>query len=108
VGADVTADQDDGRGRREYEVVQGDDERHDPAREGLEHLQTAALEMIAAARSMLDACEELLDDPRAGEALASVVGSVSKVFGDITRFAVPNREPRDDSNVHHVQRIKIS
>jgi len=96
-------------GRREHVVVEGDDERTDPARAGLEHLQAAAHEMSAAARSVLDACEELLDDPRAPEAVTSVVGSVTRVFGDLARFAVPGRQPRDDdSDVHQVQHIKIS
>jgi hypothetical protein len=90
-------------------VVQGDGERPDPAREGIDHLQTAAHEMIAAARSMLDACEELLADPKGGEALASVIGSVARAVGGITGFAAPadrSDEAADESP--RVKRIKIS
>ncbi len=41
-------------------MTTSDEPTTDPAREGLEHLQSAAHEMIAAARSMLDAVEEIL------------------------------------------------
>ena len=40
------------------------------AREGLEHLQSAARELIAAARAALDVAEGLIDDP---EVVATVV-----------------------------------
>ena len=88
--------------------MEGDNDRPDPARQGLEHLQAAAHEMIAAARSMLDACEEMLEDPRASETLASIFGSVSRVVGGITGL-VPHghAEPEDDDSPK-VQRIKIS
>ena len=89
-------------------LVHGDKEMPDLAREGLAHLQTAAHEMIAAARSMLDACEELLEDPRAGEALTSVIGSVARVVGGISGLA-PSEEPDEDSREEsRVQHIKIS
>ena len=85
-----------------------DEERRDPAREGLEHLQAAAHEMIAAARSVLDACEELLADPHAGDTLTSLVGSISRAVGGITGF-VPRREPgQDDTDGSRVEHIKIS
>ena len=35
----------------------------DKAKEALEHFQNAALEMIAAARAVLDVAEELVKDP---------------------------------------------
>lgn len=41
------------------------------ARDGLEHLQAAARELIAAARAALDVAEGLIDDP---EVVATVVG----------------------------------
>jgi hypothetical protein len=89
-------------------VVQGDDDRIDPAREGLEHLQAAAHEMIAAARSMLDACEELISDPKAGETLAALVGSVARAVGGITGAAVPGDRTDDHDEGPRVERIKIS
>ena len=88
--------------------MQGNNERADLAREGLEHLQAAAHEMIAAARSMLDACEELLDDPRAGETLASMVGSVARVVGGITGLAPTSHADEHADDGPRVQRIKIS
>jgi hypothetical protein len=45
----------------------------DRAAEGLEHLQAAALEMIAAARAFLDVAEDLVSDPdRVAGTLASL------------------------------------
>jgi hypothetical protein len=51
------------------------------AREGVEHLQAAARELIEAARAALDVAEELIDDP---ESVASLVGTLSTV-GDVAR-----------------------
>ena len=91
-------------------MTASDDKTADPAREGLEHLQSAAHEMIAAARSMLDAVEEILDDPRAGVAVATAVGTMSRLIegavASVGGFvaggaAEPDDEPR-------VQRIKVS
>ncbi len=82
------------------------EERTDPAREGLEHLQTAAHEMIAAARSMLDAVEELIDDPKGGEVLGTIVGSVARVVGGLAGASFPNGAHGDDEP--HVERIRVS
>jgi hypothetical protein len=91
-------------------VKASDDNTADPAREGLEHLQSAAHEMIAAARSMLDAVEEVLDDPRAATSMAAafgtltrlVEGAVASVGGMVAgSTSAPDDEPR-------VQRIKVS
>ena len=51
------------------------------AREGIEHLQTAARELILAARAALDVAEEVVNDP---DALASLAGTFSAV-GDLAR-----------------------
>jgi hypothetical protein len=51
------------------------------AREGFEHLQTAARELIAAARAALDVAEEVVNDP---ESLASLAGTLATV-GDVAR-----------------------
>jgi hypothetical protein len=91
-------------------VTASDDKTVDPAREGLEHLQAAAHEMIAAARSMLDAVEEILEDPRAATSMAAALGTMSRliegavasVSGMVAGGASePDDEPR-------VQRIKVS
>ncbi|MEY2404166.1 MAG: hypothetical protein QOD38_1717 [Acidimicrobiaceae bacterium] len=82
----------------------------DPARDGLEHLQAAAHEMIEAARSMLDAVEEILEDPRAATAMATAFGTMSRVVeGAVASVSglvaggasEPDDEPR-------IQRIKVS
>jgi hypothetical protein len=49
----------------------------DPARDGLEHLQHAATELIAAARSFLDAAEHLVADPTAVRDAFSALGAVA-------------------------------
>ncbi|HZM30775.1 MAG TPA: hypothetical protein VFB77_09825 [Acidimicrobiales bacterium] len=54
---------------------------HERARQGVEHLQAAARELIQAARAALDVAEELVNDP---EAVASLAGVVT-TFGDLAR-----------------------
>jgi hypothetical protein len=51
------------------------------AREGFEHLQAAARELIEAARAALDVAEEVVNDP---ESLASLAGTLATV-GDVAR-----------------------
>ncbi|HEX5947774.1 MAG TPA: hypothetical protein VFY82_15925 [Acidimicrobiales bacterium] len=51
------------------------------AREGVEHLQTAARELIEAARAALDVAEEWVNDP---ESVASLVGTLATV-GDVAQ-----------------------
>ncbi|MEQ8716008.1 MAG: hypothetical protein RIE08_00205 [Acidimicrobiales bacterium] len=64
------------------------------ALDGVAHLQAAGLELIAAARSFLDAAEATLADPdqarRAAAALAAVVGAYLEAQGR------PGRGSRDD------------
>ena len=54
---------------------------HERARQGIEHLQAAARELIEAARAALDVAEELVNDPESVASLAGVVASV----GDMAR-----------------------
>ena len=86
---------------------------HDRAREGLDHLQAAARELIAAVRAALDVAEDLIDDP---DTIASVVGAAGHLggLGDVVRTLVAGRR-----DAHHddapeasdpdtgVQRIKV-
>ncbi len=46
--------------------------------EGLDHLQRAARETISAMRALLDAAEELVEDPRRAETLAATLGSLAE------------------------------
>lgn len=91
-------------------MTASDDKTADPAREGLEHLQAAAHEMIAAARSMLDAVEEILEDPRAATSMASAFGTMSRLIdgavAQVSGMVTGSQSPPDDEP--RVQRIKVS
>jgi hypothetical protein len=86
---------------------------HDRAREGLDHLQAAARELIAAARAALDVAEDLIDDP---DTIASVVGAAGHLggLGDAVRTLVASRRdvhradaPGESGTDTAVQRIKV-
>lgn len=81
----------------------------DLARAGLEHLQAAAREVIQATRSLLDAAEELVEDPSAVQDIVSTFASVaaaaaSRLRGDTG--APSDGEDGDDDG--RVQRIRVS
>jgi hypothetical protein len=66
--------------------------------------------MIAAARSMLDAVEELVDDPKMATSLTSAVSTIGRVIeGAVTSITdvVVRGEHADDDDEPHVQRIKV-
>lgn len=48
---------------------------------GIEHLQRAAREMIAASRALLDVAEELVEDPKAASGIMDLFGSVAARAG---------------------------
>ncbi|MBX3314969.1 MAG: hypothetical protein KF906_11680 [Actinobacteria bacterium] len=92
-----------------------DDERaqgpgEDPrASAGVEHLQRAAREMIAASRAFLDVVEDLVDRPEAVQDLIDTVGALGGRAGR----AVARRDPGgdgedDDPGEPPVQRIPVS
>lgn len=54
------------------------------AREGVEHLQTAARELIEAARAALDVAEELVNDPESVASLAGTLATVGEVARRVT------------------------
>ena len=56
-------------------------ERDERLQAGAEHLRTAAREMIAASRALLDVAEELVEDPHAGRDLAGFIGSLGSIGG---------------------------
>ncbi|WP_426572557.1 hypothetical protein [Aquihabitans sp. McL0605] len=85
----------------------GDAFTDDPrVQSGLEHLQRAAHEVIAATRALLDVAEELVDDPKAAAGIADLLGSVA---GRRPRSSgtAPHR-PDDDDGEPPVQRIPVS
>ena len=64
------------------------DRRDELAREGVEHLQAAAREVIKATRSLLDAAEELVDDPAAVQHLVGSIATVAQAAaGRLRRVA---------------------
>lgn len=81
------------------------DGHEDHAREGLEHLQAAAREVIKATRSLLDAAEELVDDP---SAVQSMVASVAQAAAARLRASGAGTTPDDDDGEGRVQHIRVS
>ncbi len=78
-------------------------EERSPVASGLEHLQQAARELIAAARSVLDAAEDLLDDPATAEA---VISGVRTVVSAVARAARPGEgEPAAGGST--IERIDV-
>lgn len=98
----------------EPEVGAAPDTAHDRAREGIEHLQAAARELIAAARAALDVAEDMVDDP---DTVASLTGVAETVTGFV-RTVVPSRRhggdagrggpAGDDDGDSTVQRIPVT
>jgi hypothetical protein len=72
----------------------------DRARDGLEHLQAAARELIQAARAMLDVAEDLVNDPEAVASLAGTVGALGDLVRQRSRPA-PANQP-DDPGVERI------
>jgi hypothetical protein len=83
------------------------EDAEDKVHEGIEHLQAAAREMIQATRSLLDAAEELIDDPRSVQDLVgSLAQAAQMAVSRIRPGATPGAPGADDAQ--HVQHIKVS
>lgn len=67
----------------------------DRAREGLDHLQAAALEVIAAARAFLDVAEELVQDPAVARTVAQAASSAARTAGAAARRTSGDRGRRE-------------
>lgn len=86
------------------------------AARGVEHLQAAAMEMIAAARAFLDVVEDVVADPDKVADVVSAVGSVANSVSDAARDAArgATRSRGASSTDEHadpdegVQRIPVS
>ena len=82
-----------------------DDER---AGEGVEHLQAAAHELIAAARAFLDVAEDLVRDPKVAEGLVAGFGDLADTVRTAARDAAgraassSGSEGDDDGGVQHI------
>ena len=69
------------------------------ADEGLEHLQTAAEELIAAARAFLDVAEDVVRDPGTAKAVMGLFDS----FANAAKRARPGATgPDGDDPVEHI------
>ncbi len=82
-------------------------EHDDKVQQGLEHLQAAAREMIQATRSLLDAAEELVEDPRALQGLLGTLGGMAQAAAARLR---PGNPPGGDDGAggDRVQPIRVS
>ncbi len=79
----------------------------DLAKAGVEHLQAAAREVIQATRSLLDAAEELVDDPSAVQNLVGTLATVAQAAASRLRGDGGGQGPDDDDG-GRVQRIRVS
>ena len=77
-------------------------EDDDKVQQGVEHLQAAAREMIRATRSLLDAAEELIDDPRSVQDVLGTLAQAAQVAA--SRFR-PGKDgiADDDGPVQHIR-----
>ena len=82
------------------------EDAEDKVHQGIEHLQAAAREMIQATRSLLDAAEELVDDPEVGAG----PGRLAHPGRADGRQPLPagRRAGDDDDDGGHVQHIRVS
>jgi len=76
----------------------------DRVQQGIEHLQAAAREMIRATRSLLDAAEELIDDPKS---VQDLVGSLTQA-AQMAAARFRSAPGAGDDGDEHVQHIKVS
>lgn len=80
-GDSLTADPTDGPAAADPAAADtggeaGGDRVEEKVGKGVAHLQAAARELIAAARSALDAAEELVEDPRMADTVTGLLRSV--------------------------------
>jgi hypothetical protein len=78
----------------------GDD---DGLARGVEHLQAAATELIAAARAFLDAAEEVVADPDRLRSMAEVVGDLARGASR----AVTVERPAERGGAPGVEHIRV-
>ena len=83
------------------------EDAEDKVQQGIEHLQTAAREMIRATRSLLDAAEELVDDPRSVQDLVGTLAHAAQMAANRFRQGGPG-DGDDGDDGGHVQHIKVS
>jgi hypothetical protein len=72
------------------------------AREGLDHLQTAARELIEAARAMLDVVEEVVAEPESAAALGRLVGDLLRQRDGQDRARDDDGDRGDGSEIQRI------
>ena len=77
------------------------------AREGVEHLQAAALEMIAAMRAFLDVAEDVVRDPTQVAAMVQGLAETAKA-ATATSPGGPGRGTGEPADEPGVTRIRVS
>jgi hypothetical protein len=85
----------------------------DRTREGLDHLQAAALELIAAGRAFLDVAEEMVKEPAAAATVLRTAATLARVAQQATQPPAPGRSgatPDSDGpqGEPRVTRIRLS
>jgi hypothetical protein len=73
------------------------------AKEALDHLQSAALEMIAAARAVLDVAEELVKDPTPLTAFAMGMAQAAAQAGAAAGAHGGTPQPAGEPRVQHIR-----
>jgi hypothetical protein len=91
---------------------EGVTDAHERARQGVEHLQAAARELIEAARAALDVAEDMVNDPDALASLASMVAGLGDMARRVAGGGWPpsgTREPEpEDERQAKVERIRVT
>jgi hypothetical protein len=73
------------------------------AAEGLEHLQSAAIELIAAARAFLDVAEDVVREPGVAATIVHAAAGVGRaVLGGADRPEPSTETPPDGGRVRHI------
>lgn len=83
------------------------DEPTDRAADGLAHLQTAARELIQAARAVLDVAEELVEDPATVRSVADALGAVVRSAAGVGRRAAAGDRSGSGDDGAGVERITV-
>jgi hypothetical protein len=82
------------------------DDEH--ARDGLGHLQAAARELIAAARTVLDIVEDLVDDPAVAATFVGALGAAVRTAARAAGVTGDDDDTPTDGDARRVERIQVS
>jgi hypothetical protein len=82
------------------------DDTDDKVQQGIEHLQAAAREVIQATRSLLDAAEEIVEDPRSVQEVIGALAHAAQLAAN--RFRGGGDRGPDGDEDGRVQPIKVS